>query len=167
MPLFFFLAFLMLPAIEIASIIAASLWIGVIPTLLLLCAGTMLGLLLIRSQTLFLRERILRAMEQGNPPEKALLDSAMISFAGVLFIIPGFVTDALAGLTLLPFARRFIWRMAASAFRRRNQGFRLKPRHGTAEPGRKEDVIDVEFTEVPPSGRKAAGRESPWKRPKW
>lgn len=175
MPFLILFILLSLPIVEIASILYVSAWIGPLPTFLLLAASAALGLSLIRSQSLSLGRRLVEAMDRGAPPEKPLLDSAMASLAGVLFIIPGFVTDIVAILMLVPQARQQIWR--AAVFGVRSGGFRRwqagpGPRREARAPLREDNVIDAEFTEVPPErpspeGKGPEGRsDSPWNKPR-
>lgn len=169
MPFFILIAFLLLPLIEVASIIQVSRWIGVLPTLTLLVAFACLGLYLIRSQSILLGGRIVEAMRQGVPPEKPLLDSGVVSLAGFLFMIPGFVTDILALLLLIPLARRQIWRGIAFVVRSRFRTWEASAQRGKTGHSRHDDVIDVEYTEVPPEkdGKQGQGsQDSPWRTPR-
>ncbi len=106
MPYLIFFLIISLPVIEVASIIQVSRWVGPFATFLLLAAGATFGLFLIRSQGTAMGRRALEAMQAGTPPEQALLGSGAVIAAGVLFMIPGFFTDILALLLLIPAARR-------------------------------------------------------------
>lgn len=70
-------------------------------------AAFILGVGLFRTSSLRLTVGVAQAMNQGKPPGLAALDGALIGLAGVLFIIPGFVSDAIALLLLIPPLRRF------------------------------------------------------------
>lgn len=166
MPFIIFFILISLPVLEVASIVEVSRWVGPLATFLLLAASVTLGAFLVRSQSLVVGRRILRAMQAGLPPEKPLLDSGMIALAGILFMIPGFITDIAAILILIPFARRWIWRgmafaMGRSQWRRETQA--------QGNPRSSADIIDVEFTEVPKEQAMGTGRarrgESPWSKP--
>lgn len=164
MPLFILLAFLVLPIIEIASIIQVSRWIGLFPTLLLIIAFFFLGLLLIRNQSILLGGRMVEAMRKGIPPEKPLLDSGVTSLAGILFMIPGFITDILALLLLIPIGRHFIWRSISARNRMRTWEVRQKK---PPNPSSQEDVIDAEYTEVRSETKDKPGTDkSPWNNPR-
>lgn len=172
MPFVIFFMLISLPLLEVASIVQVSRWIGPLATFLVLAAGVAFGAYLIRSQGLVVSRRVMEAIRQGLPPEKPLLDSGMVSLAGVLFMIPGFITDIVAVLLLIPAARRVMWRFAAFGMRRE---VRVWQRWQTGdeplrqEPRRADDVIDVEFTEVPrDKSTPSAGprrEDSPWRQP--
>jgi UPF0716 protein FxsA len=169
MPFIIFFLIISLPVIEVASIIEVSRWVGPFVTFLLLAASVAFGAFLIKSQSLTMGRRVMEAMQAGTPPEEPLLDSGSIILAGMLFMIPGFVTDILALFLLLPEARRLIWRGISYAMRGRTRTVRTRARPGAqaGKPKRADDVIDVEFTEVPRKGNPENGgrRESPWGKP--
>jgi UPF0716 protein FxsA len=172
MPFIVLFLFISLPVMEVASIVQVSHWIGAVPTFLLLAAGATFGVYLIRSQSLLLGSRMLEAMREGVPPQKPMLDGGMIIFAGILFMVPGFVTDFLALLLLIPAARRQFFRVMSFGFRNSGQTWRRRPqpRSKPQAPPHADDVIDAEFTEVPPERRErdqaggAASGGSPWRR---
>ncbi len=170
MPFVFFFLLISLPVIEVASIIQVSHWVGPFVTFLLLAASATFGLFLLRSQSLLLGKRMMQALREGTPPEKTLLDSGMISLAGVLFMVPGFVTDVIALLLLIPVARKQIWRWLSIGAKNRGGAWQAKQQASAdAKPHRADDVIDVEFTEVPrdakPQPDAGHASETPW-RPK-
>ena len=96
-----------------------------------------------------------------------------MTFAGILFMVPGFVSDVVAALLLVPQIRDLIWQGLSYGFRRGQPVPRQpRPEPQTArrqeKPHRADDVIDVEFTEVPRDQRSGASRakraDSPWGR---
>jgi UPF0716 protein FxsA len=112
--------------------------------------------------------RVMRAMQEGTAPEQTLLDSGAVMFAGVLFMVPGFFSDVLGLIVLLPTARRYIWRGVSFGMRGRTRAWHGGKQGAPAKPQRQEDVIDVEYTEVPPGqgrGGSSAQRDSPWRKP--
>jgi UPF0716 protein FxsA len=166
MPFLIFFLVISLPVIEVASIVEVSRLIGGYATFLLLAAGIAFGAFLVRSQSMTMGRRVFEAVQAGTPPEQTMLDSGATIFAGLLFMIPGFFTDILALLLLFPVARRSIWRGIAFGMRRRGtSAAQTRPRSGPPpKPHRSEDVIDVEFTEVPrePDNGGGGRKDSPW-----
>ena len=169
MPFLIFFLMISWPVLEVASIIEVSRWVGPLATFLLLAAGFALGAAMIRSHSRVVAFRVMDAMRSGKPPEKTLLESGMIALAGILFMIPGFVSDAAALLLLIPQIRDAVWRVLSYGFRRPPRPH-PRPEPQTArrqeKPHRADDVIDVEFTEVPrnkSSGATSAKpADSPW-----
>lgn len=175
MPFIIFFLMISWPVLEVASIIQMSRWIGGLATFLLLAGGLAFGAFLIRSQSRVVALRVVEAMRSGAPPEKTLLDSGTVTLAGVLFMIPGFISDAVALLLMIPAVRNVIWRGASYGFRSsgpyRSRGPQARPepqwnKKPQPKPKRAEDVIDVEFTEVPrdqsSGGSNAKRSDSPW-----
>jgi UPF0716 protein FxsA len=101
-----FLAFVGFPLLEIAVLIKVGETIGVWPTLALLLAAAALGMIVIRAQGLSMVPRAIDAMRAGRVPLEPMLDSYVVIMAGMLLIIPGFVTDAIGLLLLVPPLRR-------------------------------------------------------------
>src|SRR6187200_2213651 len=94
------LLFILVPIVEIAVIIQVGSWIGVLPTIALLLGVSIAGALLVKHQGLAVLHRVARDREEGQWPGQALVDGALILVAGVLLLVPGFVTD-IVGLALL------------------------------------------------------------------
>jgi UPF0716 protein FxsA len=100
------------------------------------------------------------ALQAGRPPAREVLDGVLVIFGGALLLTPGFLTDILGLLLLLPptravvrriLVRRFADRMIASAIRRAPPGFEPPPgRGGAARPGDVEGTaVDVDTDGLP------------------
>lgn len=96
---------LVLLVIEIWSIISMSDYVGGWATLVLLVAGFIFGLKLMRSQGLNAMMKAAQGVQPGESPLAPLATGIVKAFAGILLIIPGFVSDFFALLILLPFVR--------------------------------------------------------------
>jgi UPF0716 family protein affecting phage T7 exclusion len=101
---------LLMPILEIVSLLLVGEEIGVVPTLLLLLAGLVIGIAVIRFLSATALQNFQRDVAQGTPPLQALQTSAATLGAGVLFIIPGFVTDVFAILLLMRVGYLFLRR---------------------------------------------------------
>jgi UPF0716 protein FxsA len=104
------LALLSLPLIEITVLILVGSSIGVFPTIGLIILTGLLGIVLLRVQGFAVLSRIRHDMDRGLVPDKSLADAAMIALAGVLLMIPGFVSDIIGILLFLPPVRVLIRR---------------------------------------------------------
>lgn len=111
MPVFVFLAVLAL--IEIAGFVAVGRQLGIVATLLLVLASAGFGLWLIRRQGIATVRRAVESLNRREAPFKAGFDGLALALAGVLFLIPGFLTDILGFLLLMPPIRDGIWRFLA------------------------------------------------------
>lgn len=103
------LILLLLPLVEIALFIVIGGWLGLWATLALVILGVLAGVLILRGQ----QERALRMMQGGVravSPGTFMAQGAFRMLAGMLLILPGFFSDFLALLLLLPPVQRAILR---------------------------------------------------------
>ncbi len=98
---------------EIWSIIRMSELVGGWATLVLLVAGFIFGLQLMRSQGLNAMLKASQNVQVGESPLAPLAGGIVKAFAGILLIIPGFITDIIALIILLPFVRNAFARYLA------------------------------------------------------
>lgn len=103
----FFVIFLMLPLIEIAVFIAVGDKIGILTTLLFALGTAMLGGSIIRQQGLQVMSDARQSMDGGHIPAQEIFTGFCLVAAGATLITPGFVTDAIGFLLLVPPVR--IW----------------------------------------------------------
>jgi UPF0716 protein FxsA len=108
-----FVLFAVIPVVEIYLLIKVGRLIGALPTVAVLLAISMAGAWLVRHQGFEILRRIQNEMAQGRLPAAELLDGAMVLVGGVLLLTPGFFTDALGLLFLIPVTRAIIKRFAA------------------------------------------------------
>ena len=108
MPIFqlLLLAFVLIPLVEIYLLIQVGSAIGALPTVLAVVGTAALGSVLIRSQGLTTLTRARVNLDRGELPAVEILEAACLVIAGVLLLTPGFVTDALGFLLLVPMLRR-------------------------------------------------------------
>ena len=100
------LALLAFPALDVFITIQLA-QCSRIPTLLWLAAGIVLGFMLLRSERLAFRSKTLASLSGAQPLLDSLLDSGRKVLAGILFIVPGVVSDCCALLLLaLPINRK-------------------------------------------------------------
>lgn len=97
-----FAAFLVVPIAELAVLIQVGQAIGVADTIVLLIVVSAVGAWLVKRAGISVMLRMRQQMEAGRVPGKELIDAFLILFAGVLMLTPGFLTDCLAILLLIP-----------------------------------------------------------------
>lgn len=146
------LLFILVPIAELAILIQVGQEIGLLWTVAILIADSVLGSLLMRSQGRATWRRFNVALQSGRPPANEVLDGVLVIFGGALLLTPGFITD-IVGLTfLLPptravlrrlLVRRFAHRMVAAATA---SATRQPPRPGDDVEG---SAVDVEPGALP------------------
>ena len=99
------LLFTIVPAVELYVLIKAGQHIGTHNTLSIIIITGILGAAFAKSQGAQIIYKIRTTMQQGQVPGQALLEGAVILVGGVLLLTPGFLTDILGFLLLIPFSR--------------------------------------------------------------
>jgi len=99
------LLFIVVPIAELAVVIQIGQAIGVWWTIALLLADAILGSILMRHQGRAAWRRFNQALGAGRVPAREVLDGALVMFGGLLLLTPGFITDILGLLLLIPPAR--------------------------------------------------------------
>ena len=100
-----FIIFIGIPIIEIVLMIKIGQLIGAINTVLLIFVTAATGIFFARIQGIKTLKTGLTNMYQNKIPIKELISGASIAFAAFLLIIPGFLTDLIGFLLLIPFTR--------------------------------------------------------------
>jgi UPF0716 protein FxsA len=127
-----------LPFLEIAGFVWLGGKLGVFVTLIWVIGAMLAGLALLRHTGLQAVGRLRAALAEGKEPGHSIIDSACFAAAAILLIIPGFVSDALALILLLPATRHWLLRRTAAHFETRVY--------------RSSGTIPGEFTVVPENG---------------
>src|SRR5260221_9232342 len=107
--------FVDIPIAELYVILKVGDLIGIVPTLLLLVADSVLGSMLMRSQGRAVWARFQEAVQTGRMPHREVLDGALVIFGGAFLITPGFLTDIIGVLCLLPPTRTLMRRLVVRA----------------------------------------------------
>ena len=128
-----FLLFLLVPIAEIYVLIEVGEGIGAGWTILFVIATAVLGAWLVKLQGLTTMQRAQESIRRGDTPALEMLEGMTLFISGFLLLIPGFVTDAVGFLLLVPVLRRglllklirnsnVIFRQQWSAQKRYSQG---------------------------------------------
>lgn len=134
----FLLVLVTMSALEIFVFVQVGQWIGYGWAVLALIAISLLGFWLVKREGLGTWRRAQAQLRAGEIPAAEAVDGALIAGAGLLLIVPGFITDAIGLLLLLPPLRYFPRRWART---------HRVVRTGNVVYGR---VIDVRGTAGPP-----------------
>lgn len=152
---------LALPLLEIAGFVVVGRQVGALATVGLVLASSIAGALLLRHQGFSVMTRIRAEMDAGRDPSRQLAHGAMIVLAAILLIIPGFITDIIGLLLLLPPIRDLAWRalkgrvVLATNFS--TGGFRGRQRDKTI------DLDDGDYSRSDDYAR-GPDHNSPWRR---
>jgi UPF0716 protein FxsA len=160
-PLLLLVLFIVVPIAELAIIIQVGQLIGVWWTIALLIVDSVLGAALMRSQGRAAWLRFNAALAEGRVPGREVMDGALVILGGALLVTPGFLSDVLGLVLLLPptraivrrvLLRRFAGRVVAGATsgaQARMFGFGARPGPRRRSAGH-DDVVDGSATDVDP-----------------
>jgi UPF0716 protein FxsA len=108
MALLLVLIFIVLPVAEIYVIIKVGEAIGVLPTIGLLILDGFIGAALLRHQGRAAWRRFNEALAAGKVPAREVLDGALVIVGGAFLLAPGFITDVIGLLLLIPPSRAMV-----------------------------------------------------------
>ena len=103
--------FIAVPILELYVIVQVGGLIGILPTLVLLFGMSLLGATLLRHQGRGAWQRFNRALAERRFPGHEVADGLMITIGGALLLTPGFITDAVGLLLLIPPTRAIARRL--------------------------------------------------------
>ncbi|MGQ0719341.1 MAG: FxsA family protein [Pseudonocardiales bacterium] len=141
------LILLVVTIVELAVLIAVGKAIGVLATVGLLILASLVGAALLRREGMRTLVAFREAVRTRRPPHRELIDGMLIAAAGVFIVLPGFVSDLVGLLLLLPPIRALVRRRML-----RSVGLRTTDPQTPARftPG---TVVEGEVVDEPPTPR--------------
>ncbi|MBF9035950.1 FxsA family protein [Rhodobacterales bacterium HKCCE2091] len=154
-----FVIFVVVPLIEIALFITVGGAIGLWPTLAIVVLTAFAGTTLVRSQGAQALARLRDSFNDLTDPTEPLAHGAMILFSGALLLTPGFFTDAVGFLLLIPRVRQFALRELGKRVEVRSFATGRGQANGAGRPQHpRADVIEGDFeVEDTPRGSGPSG----------
>jgi len=107
-----FIAFTLIPMLELYLLIQIGSSLGILNTLALVVLTGFIGAYLAKIQGMQTMIRVRTQMQAGNMPAEDLIDAAIIFMAGVVLLTPGMITDIAGLLLLFPVTRFYFKRWA-------------------------------------------------------
>lgn len=148
---------LAMPILEIAGFIIVGKALGLWLTIGLILLTSFLGLIILRSGGLGMVRDLQNTGRTGDEPANAMISGGLRVIAGILLFLPGFITDAIGLLLLVPAFRAFIWKAIGArivvAGSYKGPGFRPGP-----QPDSSSRVVDLDEDDFHRDGP----NNSPW-----
>lgn len=137
-----FTLFILIPLLEIYLLIKVGGVIGAAPTIFLVVFTALLGALLLRHQGLYTYAKVQTALARGELPTMAMLEGLVLLLSGAFLLTPGFFTDTLGFLALVPPLRKWLILKVLE----RGVIHTMGPRHpgGPSKGGRGKDHTTIE-----------------------
>lgn len=152
MRLLFFLLFIIIPVIEIYLFIKVGAIIGAGNTILIIFVTAIIGAGMLRSQGLQTLAKIQNSLNQFQLPARELVEGVLIVIGGAFLLTPGFFTDTIGFLFLIPWTRTWLAQQAIRIFSAsftvrtsRPDGFTSNDNHRDRNTSSR--IIEGEFTE--------------------
>jgi UPF0716 protein FxsA len=142
--------FVGVPLIEIYLFIKLGGLIGALPTVALVIITALIGVSLLRAQGFNTMAKFQQEVTTGQVPATTMLEGVALIFGGALLLTPGFLTDTIGFLCLIPFTRQSIVAWAIKNMKVTSSGFY---RAGPSKP-HDPNVIEGEFRESDEDSRK-------------
>ena len=141
-----FVAFILIPLVEIGLFIQVGGAIGLWPTLAIVVLTAIAGSWLVRSQGMATMGNLQNSFRDLQDPTEPLAHGAMILFAGALLLTPGFFTDMVGFLLLIPGVRSAI--TAQIKNRMKTSHFSMGQAPGSTAQKPAEDIIETEYSDI-------------------
>lgn len=124
-----FLLFSVVPAVELALLVYAGSRIGIPETISIVIATAIAGAFLVRREGIGVLFRIQEDLSKGSFPADSIMDGAMVLVSGALLLTPGFITDLIGFLLVIPASRAVIKRIVVRQLSRHmeNISIEIKP----------------------------------------
>ncbi|GIS74417.1 MAG: phage exclusion suppressor FxsA [Gammaproteobacteria bacterium] len=113
---YFLPSFIVLPILEMYILIEVGSFIGALNTIGLVLLTALLGLILLRQQGFRTLLNARNKLMQAELPAEEIVTGIFLAIGGALLLTPGFVTDFIGFMCLLPFTRRLLMSQIATSF---------------------------------------------------
>ncbi|TRW98815.1 FxsA family protein [Paracoccus sp. M683] len=144
-----FVLFIAIPLIEIGLFIQVGGLIGLWPTLGLVLLSAVIGTTLMRSQGSRAWAELQRSAAELRDPSQPIAHGVMIIFAGMLLLTPGFFTDTMGLLLLIPGIRNLVLRQLGKRVQVTHVGIGAHRPRDPHRPPYDDGVIDAEYVVEP------------------
>ena len=143
--------FVVVTLAEIYVLVSVGQAIGGLSTILLVIITAFIGSSLLRSQGWSTMAKAQQSIAEGRAPAMEMLEGVVIVVSGILLLTPGFLTDTLGLLGLMPWSRayfinHFLEKNAERVFKSRNSVF-IHKSESTETKNKKDETIEGEFWE--------------------
>jgi len=142
--------FVAVPVAEISLLIKVGGAIGGLNTVIFVIFTAVLGAYLVRQQGFATLQKLQQETNAGRVPALQIAEGVALLFAGAVLLTPGFITDAVGFILLIPFSRRAIIALAAARYSSKAGGGFSYTQHANADTKPQSNngtVIEGEYTD--------------------
>ncbi len=131
--------FIVIPVIEISLFIEIGSFIGSFNTILLIFTTALIGVYFVRQQGISTYSKLYNQLQNQEAPIQTMFEGLVILISGILLITPGFFTDALGFLGLIPLTRVIFIKIVANS---------VLSRYGMKNHSSDDESIEGDFEEI-------------------
>ena len=131
--------FIVIPVIEISLFIEIGSFIGSFNTILLIFTTALIGVYFVRQQGISTYSKLYNQLQNQEAPIQTMFEGLVILISGILLITPGFLTDALGLLGLIPLTRVIFIKIVANS---------VLSRYGMKNRSSGDGSIEGDFEEI-------------------
>ena len=149
----FFLLFIGIPIVEVILFITIGKYIGLWNTIFIIIITGVIGAVLVKSQGISILNRALEEIKLNKVPILSIFEGIAIFIAGAFLLTPGFLTDTIGCILLIPKTRNLIVSYVTSYLKKRTI-YKEKTRYSSNEENEKNKTFEGKFEEVKDSEKK-------------
>ena len=131
--------FVLIPVIEISLFIEIGSFVGSFNTILLIFTTALIGVYFVRQQGISTYSKLYNQLQNQEAPIQTMFEGLVILISGILLITPGFFTDALGFLGLIPLTRVIFIKIVANS---------VLSRYGMKNQNPNDVSIEGDFEEI-------------------
>ena len=131
--------FIVIPVIEISLFIEIGSFVGSFNTILLIFTTALIGVYFVRQQGISTYSKLYNQLQNQEAPIQTMFEGLVILISGILLITPGFFTDALGFLGLIPLTRVIFIKIVANS---------VLSRYGMKNQSSDDGSIEGDFEEI-------------------
>ena len=149
----FFLFFIAIPLIEVILFITVGKYIGLWNTIFIIIMTGIVGAILVKSQGINILNKALGEIRSNKVPIFSIFEGIAILIAGAFLLTPGFLTDTLGCILLVPKARNIIINYITLYLKKRTI-YKEKTMYNSNEEDKRNKIFEGNFEEVDDNEKK-------------
>ena len=143
----FFLFFIAIPIVEVILFITVGKYIGLWNTILIIIVTGIIGAILVKSQGVAIFNKALEEIKSNKMPLFSIFEGIAILIAGAFLLTPGFLTDTLGCVLLIPKTRDIIIKYITSYLEKKTI-YKKKSKYDKNEEDKKNKIFEGSFEEI-------------------
>ena len=149
----FYLFFIVIPLIEVMLFITIGKYIGLWNTIIIIIITGIIGAILVKSQGITILNKALEEIKSNKIPILSIFEGIAILIAGAFLLTPGFLTDTLGCILLIPKTRNLIISYITTHLKKRTV-YKEKSTYYPDEEDKKNKIFEGDYEEIDDNKKK-------------